>query len=76
MRLPPFIYLSFAQEDLMSYDDLSKILLLFFTKKKKKEMCISSGRQQKCICNVTKKMGKSDINTHLTNNKHTKPSAR
>ena len=30
-------------------------------------MCISSGRQQKCICNVTKKMGKSDINTHLTN---------
>ena len=36
MRLPPFIYLSFAQEDLMSYDDLSKILLLFFTKKKKK----------------------------------------
>ena len=40
MRLPPFIYLSFAQEDLMSYDDLSKILLLFFTKKKK-ERCAS-----------------------------------
>ena len=38
MRLPPFIYLSFAQEDLMSYDDLSKILLLFFTKKKKRDV--------------------------------------